>query len=105
MVMPSKRNPSQTTLTLSIPREMLSEINNAVRKHYAVAGRSQLIREAVVEHLQTLGCDTQWMDITPPMRLHDKPSTKAPLPQLPVNYKNKAKKDKENTKARTKIKP
>lgn len=79
--MPGKRDPSQTTITVSMSKRFLDAVDDACQRLLRGAPRAQIVRDALQDYLKHKhGLIISDDDVLPPARVMDKKSS-APLPQ------------------------
>jgi hypothetical protein len=73
--MPGKRDPSQTIMSVSLSRKLLSVVDSARVKKLRGVNRAQFIRDALAEKLSRMGIDVPLEDIIAPDRamVHEEP--------------------------------
>lgn len=78
--MPGKRDPSQTTITVSMSKRFLDAVDDACHRFLRGAPRAQIVRDALQDYLKHKhGLIISDEDVLPPARVMDKKSS-APLP-------------------------
>lgn len=87
--MPGKRDPSQTIMSVSLSRKLLSVVDSARVKKLRGVNRAQFIRDALAEKLERMGIEVPLEDILAPDRVtqHDEqppaPAAKSPKKRKP----------------------